>query len=58
MPVESPSGPIALQPSKASMGFHAVEIVGWDVDTNWGEYWIIKILGVLNGTKMGILNLA
>lgn len=31
-----------ILPSKKSMGFHAVEIVGWGVDDNWGEYWIIK----------------
>ena len=29
-------------PSKKFMGFHAVEIVGWDVDDKFGEYWIVK----------------
>jgi hypothetical protein len=29
-------------PSTTSMGFHAVEIVGWDVDPIYGEYWIVK----------------
>ena len=29
-------------PSQTPMGFHAVEIVGWDVDDKWGEYWIVK----------------
>ena len=42
MPMESTTGPIGVEPSKASMGFHAVEIVGWDFDKKWGEYWIVK----------------
>ena len=42
MPLESSNGPIAVKSSKASMGFHAVEIVVWDVDEKYGEYWIIK----------------
>lgn len=42
MPMESSDGPVGVKPSKASMGFHAVEIVGWDIDDKWGEYWIVK----------------
>lgn len=42
MPMESSGGIVGVKPSKASMGFHAVEIVGWDVDDKWGEYWIVK----------------
>jgi len=43
MPMVSSSGQVVkAPPSQSSMGFHAVEIVGWDVDPKWGEYWIVK----------------
>ena len=33
---------VGVAPSQKSMGFHAVEMIGWGVDETWGEYWIIK----------------
>jgi hypothetical protein len=43
MPSVNTSGQIVGEsPSKKSMGFHAVEIIGWGVDDKWGEYWIVK----------------
>jgi len=43
MPTTNKDGKvIGEQPGKKSMGFHAVEIIGWGVDEKWGEYWIVK----------------
>lgn len=42
MPVDSDGSVTGELPSQKSMGFHAVEIVGWDVDPVYGEYWIVK----------------
>lgn len=33
---------VGERPSTKSMGFHAIEIVGWGKDEKWGEYWIVK----------------
>ena len=42
MPVTNDGSVTGEVPSQHSMGFHAVEIVGWDVDPDYGEYWIVK----------------
>jgi len=42
MPVMKEGQIVGEAPSQTSMGFHAVEIVGWGKDTEWGEYWIVK----------------